>query len=102
MKREIPETVYLTVKTDAKQPIKIRTLAEWCFIDWGDESYSPDPLSKHTYRIKGEYKIKRFIMKRIGFADKICNFIKEHKKCARVRTQKIVNNIVAKTKFGGI
>lgn len=79
MKREIPETVYLTVKTDAKQPIKISTLAEWCFIDWGDESYSPTPLSKHTYRIKGEYKIKRFIMKRIGFSDKICNFIKEHK-----------------------
>lgn len=78
MKEEIPETVYLTVKTDAKQPIEIRTLAEWCFIDWGDEAYSPGPLSTRTYRTKGEYKIVITAQKlrEIHIIGKECSFAK--------------------------
>lgn len=78
MKKEIQETVYLTIKTDAKQPIEIRTLAEWCFIDWGDEAYSPGPLSTRTYRTKGEYKIVITAQKlrEIHIIGKECSFAK--------------------------
>lgn len=57
MKKEIQETACIIVKTDAKQPIEIRTKDEWCFIDWGDCAFSPGGKNRRIYRKRGIYEI---------------------------------------------
>lgn len=57
MKKEIQETACITIKTDAKQAIEIRTKDEWCFIDWGDCAFSPGGKNRRIYRKRGIYEI---------------------------------------------